>query len=148
MCFVGYHLTQTTRLGTVYQYDGEYRTPLGRFSLVDISTVGMVPVPKRSAFGNVSPRAFRRRDFRNWYALSWLSSDRAWKHAPGVCVEYTVEFSTRAPQSVRRRARLNTRLNCFCLVVVSSHYDKCCHTWIVVFVFAKARGEEICFFCV
>ena len=29
--------------------DGVYRTPLGRFSMLDISTVGIVSVPKRSA---------------------------------------------------------------------------------------------------
>ena len=30
-------------------YDGEYHTPLGRFSMVDISMVGIVSVPKQSA---------------------------------------------------------------------------------------------------
>ena len=30
-------------------YDGAYHTPLGRFSMLDISTVGIVPVPETSA---------------------------------------------------------------------------------------------------
>ena len=29
-------------------YDGVYHTPLGQFSMLDISTVGIVSVPKRS----------------------------------------------------------------------------------------------------
>ena len=30
-------------------YDSEYHTPLGRFSTLDISTVGIVSVPKKPA---------------------------------------------------------------------------------------------------
>ena len=58
-------------------YDSVHHTPLGRFSMVDISMVGIVSVPKRIGVGNVSPRAFRRRVVRYW--------NRAWKTAPRGC---------------------------------------------------------------
>ena len=46
-----------------------FHTPLGRFSMLDISTVGIVSVPKKVGVGNVSPRAFRRRIVRYWHTL-------------------------------------------------------------------------------
>ena len=36
---------------------GVYHTPLGRFSMVDISTVGIVPLPKKVVVGSISSKA-------------------------------------------------------------------------------------------
>ena len=84
------HLSQDCSYTTVYVY---HHTPLGRFSMVDISTaVGIVPpVPKKKRTALEKSRrekAFRTRIYRSVLALlapSWLSSSRAWKTAPGVC---------------------------------------------------------------
>ena len=48
---------------------GVRHVPLGRFSTVDISTVGIVSVPKNVGFGSISPKAFRRRMVRYWHPL-------------------------------------------------------------------------------
>ena len=80
-------------------YDGVYHTHtlLGRFSMVDISTVGMVgivSVLKRSAL-DISRRAFRRRLVRYWHPLG-SRSIRLGKLPQGGCDKtpsYTVRHS-------------------------------------------------------
>ena len=42
---------------------------LGRFSMLDISTVAIVPVPEIVGDGNILPRAFGRRIVRHWHPL-------------------------------------------------------------------------------
>ena len=67
---------------------GIERGIVGRFSVLNISTVGIVSVPKKAVVGNISPRAFRRPHRSEW-APSWLSSCRARKPPQGG-VKYTV----------------------------------------------------------
>ena len=60
-----------------------YHIPLGRFSMVDISTVGVVSVPKSLRWKHLA-ESFPK-TYRPVLATSWLSSYRAWKTAAGVC---------------------------------------------------------------
>ena len=62
--------------------DGVYDTPLGQFSMVDTSTVGVMPVPQRSAAGKHVAESFPK-THRSVLALSWLSSNRAWSDIHG-----------------------------------------------------------------
>ena len=50
---------------------------------VDMSTVGIASVPKRSALEYID-ESFPK-TYRSVLAPFWLSSNRAWKTAPGVC---------------------------------------------------------------
>ena len=47
--------------------------PLGRFCIVDFSTVGNSVGAKKVVVGNVSPRAFRTRIARYWHLLALLA---------------------------------------------------------------------------
>ena len=49
-------------------YDGVYHTPLGLFSTLDISTAGIVSVPKRSVV-EISRRELPRRVVQYWHPL-------------------------------------------------------------------------------
>lgn len=60
-----------------------YHIPLGRFSMVDISTAGVVSVPKSRLWKHLA-ESFRK-TYRPVLATSWLSSYRAWKTTAGVC---------------------------------------------------------------
>ena len=60
-----------------------YHTLLGRFSTLDISTGAIVSVPKRSRSKHLA-ESFPK-TCRSVLAPSWLSGNRAWKNAPGVC---------------------------------------------------------------
>ena len=46
-----------------------YHTALRRFSMLDISRVGIVPGAKNAGVGIMSRRAFRRRMARSWHPL-------------------------------------------------------------------------------
>ena len=84
-------------------YDGVYHTPLGRFSMVDISTVlivgivgivGIVPVPKTSALERCRRELLKT--YRSVLAPSWLSSNRAWKKLRGgvsYTPSHTIDFA-------------------------------------------------------
>ena len=63
-------------------YDGVYHTPLGRFSMVDISTIGVVSVPKRGRRWKRLAESFPK-TCGLVSAPSWLSSNRAWNTASG-----------------------------------------------------------------
>ena len=66
-----------------YTMVGVYHTPLGRFSMLDISTTGVLPVPENVGVGNVLPRAFRRRSVRHWHSLG--RAFELGKSPHGVC---------------------------------------------------------------
>ena len=61
-------------------YDGVYHTPLRRFSMLDISTVGIVSVPKKCRRWEHLAESFPK-TYRSVLAPSWLSSNRAWETA-------------------------------------------------------------------
>ena len=66
---------------------GVDHTSLGRFSMLDISTAGIVSVPKSRRCKRFVESFFRRRVVRyvTLVAPSWLSSNRAWKTASRGC---------------------------------------------------------------
>ena len=74
-------------------YDGVYHTHLGEISLIDISTVESVPVPKMVGVRNISPRAFPRRIVRCWHPLGCRA----------------IELGNNAPggRDIRRRSRVD-----------------------------------------
>ena len=64
--------------------------------MVDISTVGIVPVPKKVYVGTISPRAFRRRIVRywHWHPLGCRAIELS-KTAQGVCdVHLVIRYRT------------------------------------------------------
>ena len=76
-----------------------YHTPLGRFSMLDISTaVGIVSVPKEIGVGNISPRAFRRRIVRYWHPLGCRAIELG-KPPQGVC-DVTAAYGNGTPGTV------------------------------------------------
>ena len=75
-------------------YDSDYHTPLGRFSMVDISRAGIVSVPNKVGVGKTFRRELSEDGsiVRYWHPL-WLSRNRARKTAPGGDgVIYTVVY--------------------------------------------------------
>ena len=77
---------------------GVHHTPLGRLSMVDISTaVGIVSVPNKLDVGNVSPRASRKRTVPYWHPLGCLAIGLG-KIAPGG----VVDIHHRIPGTVKR----------------------------------------------
>ena len=52
-----------------------YYTPLGRFSMLDISPAGKVSMPKRASVGSILSRAFRRRMVRYWHRFGCRAID-------------------------------------------------------------------------
>ena len=67
--------------GTVY--DRVHHTPLGRLSMLNISTVGMLSVPNSSALES-SRRELPEDVPFGMAPLAPLSSNRPWKTAPGL----------------------------------------------------------------
>ena len=75
-------------------YDGVYYIPLGRFSMVDVSTVvGIVSEPKMVGVRNISSRAFRRHIVRYWHPLGCRAIGLAKPPQGGVM--YTVVYGRR-----------------------------------------------------
>ena len=66
------------------EYDRKYHAPLGRLSLLDISTVGLVSGAKKIGVGNISPKAFERRIIQYWHPLDCRAIELG-KTAPGGC---------------------------------------------------------------
>ena len=81
-------------------YDGVYHPPLGRFSMVDISTVGIVSVPKRSALKSSRRELSEYVSFgigsvlvRYWHPLGCRAVE--FGKPPQRCVMYTVVLTIR-----------------------------------------------------
>ena len=72
---------QTYRKYTVYDGWSVHHPPLGRFSMVDISTVGIVSVPKRSSLETAITESFGE-TYRSVLTPPWLLSNRVWKTTP------------------------------------------------------------------
>ena len=86
------------------------------FSMVDISTVGVVSVPKK--LGDLAesfPKAYR--SVLALLAPSWLSSNRAWKIAQGGCdILYTPSCTTVLAKHSQRRCNAPWVCCWYCLV--------------------------------
>ena len=66
-------------------YDDVYHTPLGRFSMLGISTVEIVPVPKSSALETPRRELSKDVSFRIGTLLVVEQLGLAWKTVAGVC---------------------------------------------------------------
>ena len=75
------------RVPTEYDYFCVHHTALGRSSMLDISSVGVVPAPRKNGRWQHLADIFAKA-YRSVLALppSWLSSNRAWKATPGDTV--------------------------------------------------------------
>ena len=62
---------------------------LGRFSMLDISSVGIMSVPKKVGVGKHLAESFPK-TYYSVMAPSWLSSNRVRKTAPRVCDVHVV----------------------------------------------------------
>ena len=74
-------------------HDGVYHAPLGRLSMVNIPAVGIMAVPKKVGFRNISPRAFRRCIVRYWHPLVIVEQSGLGNRPRGAVI-YTVVYGT------------------------------------------------------
>ena len=104
-----------------------YHTPLVPISVLDISTVGMMSVPKRSAL-----QASRRELFEDVSFGIDISGNRAWKTAAGVC-------------DIHRRIRVFTRFKVSALTRIACYESdpktigQCKQGWAIVLLLRIER---------